>query len=940
MAHHDTLTIRNRDGSLMPLDFSYVELRIRQIADGENLFVREGTVAAWTAIEQLMNPLDHVDLAEKHIPDTHRNRIIGRIMQLTEAEVDKLTVTILDTATIDNIVVRTCIGLSEVCADCGLLARALDASNMQKSRARIQPLSIEGYLTGMQRSNQDPYTYEILSWIDERTACALKGLSGHNVALPDYRYDFTIPAEGLITLRNQSHQKSLKSDGKRAPFELPSEMYLRMAIQLAPNRLPSIEDLGVNYFYLANRLITMSTPVMSRSGTRANSLAACYLTFGEDSIDSISDRIKATSRNSAGGGGIAIDVSSVRERGGYIRTTGGEAQGVLQCMGPFAAMANFVSQGARRGSTAVYLADHHPEALEFAEARSETTPGIKHHTLFTGIMLSDLLIRRCTNPDATWTFFPPVMVPDLVTLWGDAFERQYVFYERKYASHALVKRVNARDFMLRVMTAKIETGMPYLISKSHVYEFSNQKHMVKLFPDGRIVLNLCTEIMLFMRRHETAVCILGTVLVGMCVHWNPCSYPNPLEVATRLNKPLFDFTPLKPLVAPRLLERFHPELIPRNEGDSLTWLNARRLHGKAGAYVDLLELGYSAYQCVIMLNNVFEHNQYAEEGARTCSLRDRPIGVGQQGLFDLYTMMMVQADTPQGRHINRVVQGVIYGFALLASADVARSNGHPYETFACRKHRFVPPATPCDHCSPLAHGMFQFDIRNAYIRRRLAQLKPTETPTRNRWGEDLILIEPIDEFDWDRLRTYIGHYGVANSMLTSIQPTETSAKIGCISEMCEPRRGVKITIVNEHQTTVIRHPHLVRLCNELGLDIAAITRYIDEHDGSIWGCPAFPDHLQLLFRGIYEYDQRFLIDLTSDREAYIDLAQSHSVYLKQPKVVDALGHTLYAHRKLLKTLSYYMRSPAATTLRATGGQYSGLKSLAPRKDESCEGCST
>ena len=202
---------------------------------------------------------------------------------------------------------------------------------------------------------------------------------------------------------------------------------------------------------------------------------------------------------------------------------------------------------------------------------------------------------------------------------------------------------------------------------------------------------------------------------------------------------------------------------------------------------------------------------------------------------------------------------------------------------------------------------------------------------------------PTLRMNVDRVRAAelgISQRDVANSMLTSIQPTETSAKIGCISEMCEPRRGVKITIVNEHQTTIIRHPHLVRLCNELGLDIAAITRYIDEHDGSIWGCPAFPDHLQLLFRGIYEYDQRFLIDLTSDREAYIDLAQSHSVYLKQPKVVDALGHTLYAHRKLLKTLSYYMRSPAATTLRATGGQYSGLKSLAPRKDESCEGCST
>lgn len=418
------------------------------------------------------------------------------------------------------------------------------------------------------------------------------------------------------------------------------------------------------------------------------------------------------------------------------------------------------------------------------------------------------------------------------------------------------------------------------------------------------------------------------------------------------SQPLFDYNPVTPLVTPLFINRYHPDLAAGGVTGGLPpWLETRYIYGGCGSYIDLLELGYSAYQQSIMLNNIFEHNNYAESGASTNSLRERAIGIGQQGLADALTLLMTPLDSPRGRHLNRVIQGVIYFFALLASADIARAQGHTYDTYTCEKHRHNPPVRSgisCARCSPTAHGKLQFDLRNDYINERLATIerdkRPGETATNNRWMQDLVPIEPITEVNWARLKAYIAQYGLANAVSSSIQPTETSAKISCISEMCEPRRGVKFTIVNEKQTTVIRHPLLTRLCNVLAasgvaIDIVAINAWLDDKGGSLVGCPDFPPALQKLFRGAFEYSYETLLDLVADREAYIDMSQSNNIYLPEPSVADAMKALYYAYRKMIKTYCYYTRVPASTTLRATQ-QNSGLTSASLAAPTTCESCST
>lgn len=886
------LSIRKRDGSLAALDIEQIRLRLDSFISSHKLNVSILPICL--------------------------NQLLGRLV--------KYDTTILATTYIDEQTVDICLELSDYIADASTLARLLHVDNMHKKRLLIEPISVAGYMAGMDRGNHNPYTNVISSWLSSRTRDILPQIAH----LVRYDLDYDISQEGL-EIFEKSYLNSIFDPSSYKPvlFELPAEAFTRMAIELMPPG-DICDEFSIAYHYLAHRYCSMSTPVVARAGLLSGGLAACFLLRPEDSTKDIYDLNTIAALHAAGGGGIGTVSHPIREKGGYISSTGAQSKGPLAYLAGIEINAKNTSQPTRPASTAVYSNLHHSDIEEHIQMRVETGAGTKCMTLFPGLLFDHLFLRRLALPNGTWMLMPPPMSKSLTPLHGDAFDVEYRRLEALYANHPRTRVVKALDLWNLIAATKIVSGMPYAVSRTNATRFSPQKHLIALFGEGEIQFNLCTEITLYVRRGEVAVCILGAVVIPFCVHYSAAlDRSNPSnahygQIDRTPGTPLFDFTPKRPYVIPtlyrtsRLADGHDPSGPPPG-------VLAPTLNGLHGGYLDLFELGLCAYQLCVMLNQVFARNQYPTDHSRLSSLRDRPIAIGMQGLFDAFTLLGFVAESEAARNANKLIAATVYYYGLLASIDIARSQGHSYDTYVG---------------STFAAGQFQFDIRNAYINERLATLQPPETPTANRYLEELVPIVPHPNYPWDDLRRYMLVHGLANGTLTAGQPTETSAKLNRVCEMCEPYRGNKITTRSHNTQIVIRNQKLVRFCNNLGLPAASIMQHAESNNGSIADFPDIPDLIKALFRTVYEYDPLFLIDMTADREPYIDMAQSHNLYLSKASTELLTKCTMHAMYKMLVTFSYYVRVRAAPTLRVMDVN-SGLVGMTDSNiAEGCTSCSS
>jgi len=144
------------------------------------------------------------------------------------------------------------------------------------------------------------------------------------------------------------------------------------------------------------------------------------------------------------------------------------------------------------------------------------------------------------------------------------------------------------------------------------------------------------------------------------------------------------------------------------------------------------------------LNRVIDTTLYPTASAATNNLKHRPIGVGVQGLSDVFTTLMVPFDSPEAQELNVRIAQTLYHAALEASAEVAEKRG-TYRSF---------------ENSPTARGFLQFDLWNVDVNN--------------------------DYFDWSQLRERIKQRGLANSLLIAYMPTAGTTQITGCSEACEP----------------------------------------------------------------------------------------------------------------------------------------------------------
>jgi ribonucleotide reductase alpha subunit len=267
------------------------------------------------------------------------------------------------------------------------------------------------------------------------------------------------------------------------------------------------------------------------------------------------------------------------------------------------------------------------------------------------------------------------------------------------------------------------------------------------------------------------------------------------------------------------------------------------------------------------LNRVIDKNYYPTEAGRKSNMRHRPIGIGVQGLADVFQMLGLAFDEPKARELNKNIFETIYYAALMESALLAVQEG-PYETY---------------EGSPASKGIIQFDMWNC--------------------GDG-------DRYAWDLVREAIKKHGLRNSLLVAPMPTASTAQIMGNNEAFEPYTTniyLRRTLAGEF---VMVNKHLVRDLQKLDMWNPAIKNEIIRAGGSVQGLDGIPETLKSIYRTVWEIPQKSILDMSADRGAYIDQSQSLNIFMENPTVAKLSSMHFYGWKKGLKTGSYYIRTRA------------------------------
>ncbi len=275
------------------------------------------------------------------------------------------------------------------------------------------------------------------------------------------------------------------------------------------------------------------------------------------------------------------------------------------------------------------------------------------------------------------------------------------------------------------------------------------------------------------------------------------------------------------------------------------------------------------YQVTKNLNKIIDNNYYPVEEARTSNMKHRPVGLGVQGLADVFILLRLPFESELAKMLNKNIFETIYFAAMTASKDLAKQQG-AYETFAG---------------SPVSKGIFQFDM----------------------WGTT-----PTDRWDWATLKEEVKQYGVRNSLLVAPMPTASTSQIFGNNECFEPYTSNIYTRRVLSGEFIIVNKHLLKDLVNLGLWNNSMKNKIIAANGSIQNIDEIPADVKELYKTVWEIKQRNIIDMAADRGAYICQSQSLNLFVDNPTASKLTSMHFHAWKRGLKTGMYYLRTQAAT----------------------------
>ena len=378
------------------------------------------------------------------------------------------------------------------------------------------------------------------------------------------------------------------------------------------------------------------------------------------------------------------------------------------------------------------------------------------------------------------------------------------------------KVVSARKLWFQILDTQMETGTPYLLYKDAANRKSNQQNLGTIKSS-----NLCTEIIEYSSPDETAVCNLASIALPAFAR-NRSAY----------GEANFDFEALRKVVA----------VATRN------------------------------------LNRVIDINFYPTPETRKSNMRHRPIGLGIQGLADVFAMLGLAWESEEAAALNQRIFEHIYYAAVDQSITLAQEEG-VYETY---------------EGSPASEGALQFDMW---------QFEPGGPGVKPLTAADGTL-------DWEQLRARLFKHGLRNSLLVAPMPTASTSQILGYNECFEPfttNLYTRRTLAGEF---IVVNKYLTKELMDLGLWSDTMKQRIVAANGSVQGLEDIPESVRLRYKTSWEIPQKVLIDMAAARGAFICQSQSLNLFVADPTYSKLTSMHFYAWKKGLKTGCYYLRTKA------------------------------
>lgn len=323
--------------------------------------------------------------------------------------------------------------------------------------------------------------------------------------------------------------------------------------------------------------------------------------------------------------------------------------------------------------------------------------------------------------------------------------------------------------------------------------------------------NLCAEIVEYTSKEEAAVCVIGSIVLQ-----------------NYINNDRYDFEDL----------RKHVKILAKN------------------------------------LDRSIDVMSYAIPEAEISNKHRRPIGIGVQGLQDVFFKLKMPFDSEKARELNREIFEHIYFAAVEASCELADEYG-PHPTF---------------EGSPASRGIMQYHL----------------------WDS-----KPKTNLDWQGLEERIKK-GVRNSLTTALMPTASTAQICGSVEAMEPITSniySRRTLAGEFPVV---NSYLVRDLISRGIWSENLKNQIIANGGSIQRVVGIYPDLKAIYKTAWELSMKSVIDMAADRAPFIDQTQSMNLFVASPSLKTVTSMLFYGWKKGLKTIMYYLRSkPSANAVAVT-----------------------
>ena len=398
------------------------------------------------------------------------------------------------------------------------------------------------------------------------------------------------------------------------------------------------------------------------------------------------------------------------------------------------------------------------------------------------------------------------------------------------------KTMKARDLWFQILDAQMETGTPYLLYKDAVNNKCNQKNLGTIKSS-----NLCCEITEYSDANETAVCNLASIAL--------------------------------------------PSFIVTDENGETTF--------------DYYKLHSITRTVTYNLNCIIDVNFYPTPKTERSNFRHRPIGIGVQGLADVFILLNIPFYSDKAKEINLRIFQTIYHAALTESCQIAKIDGK-YSTF---------------EGSPSSDGILQFDMWN---------VDPNEK---------------VKMYDWNKLKEQIKTYGLRNSLLVAPMPTASTSQILGYNECIEPITSniySRRTIAGDF---MVVNKYLMKDLMKIDMWNDKVKNNIIANNGSIQQIDLIPQDLKDKYKTVWEIPMRNLIDMAADRGAFVCQSQSLNLWLEDPNYNNLTSMHFYAWNKGLKTGIYYLRRRARHQAQQFTIEPEKKSSSNQEEDEICEMCS-